>query len=309
MLPNAPTKYRKGPHMYYIKYFKLMLFYYFSFSFQLVKIKMKEFSCMSYLTSLFPFLTWMRMYTLKTLRGDIIAGITCGLLIIPQGIAYANLAGLPAQFGLYTAMTPGIVYCLFGTSKDVSLGPTVTMALFTNRFNDTHHPIGGSALAFLVGAVLFVMAILRLGFITKFIPMHVNSGFVSAAAVVVAVSQLKNLFGLSKAPSTFIGKISHFVTHVKETNQYDLYLGGGCIVFLLLFMWISRSPLKKLQQKEGGIWKFLSNALWFTCIASSGIVCILGTIISYVLSRSDGGQVFTLAGRLPTGLPSIQVFI
>lgn len=249
----------------------------------------------------------MRTYTLKTLRGDIIAGITCGLLIIPQGIAYANLAGLPEQFGLYTAMTPGIVYCIFGTSKDVSVGPTVTMALFTNRFNHTGSTIGGSALAFLVGAILFSMAVLRLGFITKFMPMHVNSGFVSAAAVTVAVSQLKNLFGLHKAPLTFIGKVEHFIENVKNTNLYDLYLGIGCILFLAFFMFISRGPLKKIQQKEGTLWKVISNSLWFTCIARSGIVCILGTIIAYLVSVYAPKQVFTLAGKLPTGLPPFQV--
>ena len=265
-------------------------------------------SCFSFFSKLFPFLTWMRVYTLDTLRGDIIAGITCGLLIIPQGIAYANLAGLPAEYGLYTALTPGIIYCLFGTSKDVSIGPTVTMALFTYRFNSTHHPIGGSALAFMVGVVLLVMSVLRLGFITKFMPMHVNSGFVSAAAVVVAVSQLKNLFGLRKAPSSFLGKLKHFVIHVNETNLWDLMLGGGCVVFLLVFMLISRTLLKKLQAKEGCCWKFVSNALWFTCIARSGVICILGTVISYMVATYGDRQLFTLAGRLPTGLPKVQVF-
>lgn len=268
--------------------------------------KMEGVSCMGFLTRIFPFLTWMRQYKLRTLRGDIIAGITCGLLIIPQGIAYANLAGLPEEYGLYTAMTPGIVYCLFGTSKDVSLGPTVTMALFTNRFNNTFSPIGGSALAFIVGAVLFLMAILRLGFITKFMPMHVNSGFVSAAAIVVSVSQLKNLFGLTKAPQTFVGKIQHFVAHVKELNPYDLYLGLGCIGFLLFFMLISAGPLKRLQQRVGAVNKFFANSLWFTCIARSGIVCILGTIVSYVVETYGSGQVFSLAGKLPAGLPKIQ---
>jgi len=267
--------------------------------------RLKETSCWGYLARWFPFLTWMQTYTLRTLRGDIIAGITCGLLIIPQGIAYANLAGLPAEYGLYTAMTPGIIYCIFGTSKDVSVGPTVTMALFTNRYNATHHPIGGSALAFLVGSVLFAMTVLRLGFITKFMPMHVNSGFVSAAAIVVGVSQLKNLFGLTRAPQSFVGKVGHFFRTVKYFNKYDLCLGSGCIAFLILFMWLSRSPLKKLQQKPGSMWKIISNTLWFSCIARSGIVCILGTLICYGIVEHGPGNVLTLAGKLPTGLPAV----
>jgi len=271
-----------------------------------IAIKTRDTSIYTWLSRIFPFLAWGRFYTMNTFRGDMIAGITCGLLIIPQGIAYANLAGLPAEYGLYTAMTPGIIYCLFGTSKDVSVGPTVTMALFTYRFNATHHPIGGSALAFLVGAVLAVMAILRLGFITKFMPMHVNSGFVSAAAVVVAISQLKNLFGLPKAPASFAGKIGHFFNTVHDFNKYDLALGLGCIVFLFIFMLINKKPLENLQKKEGPVWKFLSNALWFTCIARSGIVCILGTLVSYVCFAYGPGKVFTLAGRLPVGLPPIQ---
>jgi len=258
-----------------------------------------------FLARWFPFLNWMQTYKLHNLRGDIIAGITCGLLIIPQGIAYANLAGLPAEYGLYTAMTPGIIYCLFGTSKDVSVGPTVTMALFTNRFNKYHDPIGGSALAFLVGSVLLAMTVLRLGFITKFMPMHVNSGFVSAAAVVVAVSQLKNLFGLKKAPQSFVGKVAHFFKTVGDFNKYDLALGVGCIVFLAVFMWLSRGPLKKIQQKEGTVWKIIANTLWFSCIARSGVVCILGTIVSYCMVTMGPGKVLTMAGDLPTGLPPV----
>jgi len=258
-----------------------------------------------FLARWFPFLQWMQTYKLHNLRGDIIAGITCGLLIIPQGIAYANLAGLRAEFGLYTAMTPGIIYCLFGTSKDVSVGPTVTMALFTNRFNYTGSPIGGSALAFLVGSVLLLMTVLRLGFITKFMPMHVNSGFVSAAAIVVAVSQLKNLFGLKKAPLSFVGKVQHFFQTVQTFNKYDLALGSACVVFLCIFMWLSRGPLKKLQQKQGTGWKIVANTLWFSCIARSGVVCILGTIVSYCMATYGPGQVLSMAGKLPTGLPPV----
>ena len=273
--------------------------------------KIKGLPCfnLAFFAKFFPFLQWMQVYNLNTLRGDVIAGVTVGLLIIPQGIAYATLAGLPAEYGLYTALTPGIIYCIFGTSKDASIGPTVTMALFTYRFNSTHSPIGASVLAFMVGCVLLAMTLLKLGFITKFMPMHVNSGFVSASAVVVAVSQLKNLFGFASAPGSFIGKIKHFVMHVKSTNQWDLILGGSCIVVLLFLAWLEGAPLKKLEKKEGLCMKIVSNILWFTCIARSGIICIIGTVISYLIYSNGHGELFTLAGALPSGLPKVQVSV
>lgn len=273
-----------------------------------IKAYCKNLDILKLITFIFPIVSWLPKYNLGKFHGDLIAGITVGIMIIPQSIAFGTLAGLPPQYGLYAALTPGITYCLFGGSKDVSMGPTVTMALFTYRFNAHQVPIGASMLAFFVGLVLIAMAILRLGFVTKFIPSHVISGFVSAAAVVIASTQLKSLFGHAESASDFFGKIGIFFKNLKHTNPWDISLGVFCLVFLLFFMVLSKTKLNKpIDGKSSVAKKMCFKLLWFLCIAKSALICIIGTIVAFVFYKCGYNDSFTLAGELPSGIPNIQV--
>ena len=270
-----------------------------------LQTQLNKFDVINFLRHLLPITVWLPKYNLDKLKGDIIAGTTVGIMIIPQSIAFATLAGIPPQYGLYASLLPALVYCILGTSKDVSMGPTVTMALFTYRYNSTYHPVGASLLAFLVGIVLIAMAVLKLGFVTKFMPSHVISGFISAAAVVIATTQLKNLFGHKNAPSYFVGKIIHFFKNIQYTNPWDCTLGLLCLAFLILFMWLSRTRLNNKGVSTATI--YCLSFLRFVAVAKSAIVCVIGTIAAYFFHVYGYTGSFTLAGKLPQGLPTFQV--
>ena len=273
-----------------------------------IQQRLSQFDYVDFLRHLFPITLWLPHYNLQKLRGDVIAGITVGIMIIPQSLAFATLAGIPLQYGLYTALSPGIVYCIFGTSKDVSMGPTVTMALFTYRYNSTFSTVGSSLLAFFVGIILILMAILKLGFVTKFVPSHVISGFISSAAIVIATTQLKNLSGHKNTPSSFVGKIIHFFKNIKYTNTWDITLGLFSLAFLIFFMWVSKKQLSKTTEKKKSTCRtYCLNGVWFVCVAKSALVCIIGTIVAYVFYTYGYTDSFTLAGNLQKGLPSFQV--
>ena len=125
-----------------------------------------------------------------------IAGVTVGLTVIPQGIAYAVVAGLPPQYGLYSAFMGCFTYCFFGSAKDITIGPTAIMALMTNTYAQ-YGPQYAVLLSFLSGLIILLCGLLRLGFLIDFISVPVIAGFTSAAALTIASGQWKSLLGLS----------------------------------------------------------------------------------------------------------------
>jgi len=270
---------------------------------QKLRERVKNFDVKAFFHWLFPITVWIRDYDLSKLRGDVISGTTVGIMIMPQSIAFASLSGLPPEYGLYSALTPGIVYAIFGTSKDVSVGPTLTMSLFTNRINRSLHPTGASILAFLIGVVLVLMGIFRLGSVANFMPRHVLSGFISAAALTIFSTQLSGLFGYAKAPSNFVGRIVHFFTHVYKPNVYDLVMSICCLIYLIFFMWLSKKEVTKESKSKSLAKKVADKSIWFLCVARSALVCILATAVAYTFYINDL-EGLTLAGELPQGLPS-----
>ncbi|EDO48274.1 predicted protein, partial [Nematostella vectensis] len=155
-----------------------------------------------------PITKWLPHYSFNNLQCDMIGGLTVGLMVIPQGLAYATIAGLPTVYGLYSAFMGCFIYCIFGTSKDVSLGPTAIMSLIVNQYchyseedEDTRFAI---ALAFFSGLIQFAMGFFRFGFLVRFISVPVISGFTSAAAITIAAGQLKSILGLQHIRREFI---------------------------------------------------------------------------------------------------------
>jgi len=155
------------------------------------------------LGSLFPFLGWLRDYNRDTLRADLLAGITVALVLIPQSMAYAQLAGLPSYYGLYAAFLPPMVAALFGSSRLLATGPVAVVSLMTAASLE-HLATAGSAsfiayavvLALLVGVFQFMLGVLRLGLVVNFLSHPVVNGFTSAAAIIIATSQLAKVFGV-----------------------------------------------------------------------------------------------------------------
>lgn len=155
------------------------------------------------LTRIFPFLGWFRSYTLPDLQRDALSGLTVALVLVPQSMAYAQLAGLPAYYGLYAAFLPPMVASLFGSSRQLATGPVAVVSLMTATALEPLATAGSTAfvgyavlLALLVGIFQFALGILRLGLIVNFLSHPVVSGFTTAAALIIATSQLSKLFGV-----------------------------------------------------------------------------------------------------------------
>ncbi|PBC26294.1 Sodium-independent sulfate anion transporter [Apis cerana cerana] len=239
-----------------------------------------------------PILAWIPQYSSSKLLQDILAGLTVGLTAIPQGIAYAIVAGLPAQYGLYSSFMGCFVYLVFGSCKDITVGPTAIMALLSQ-----HHVIRlgediAVLLCFLTGCVIFLMGLLHLGFLVEFVSMPVISGFTNAAAIIIGTSQLGTLLGLSGRSDSFIDAIAKVVNHFDKITFWDPLL-GFCSMILLVC-------LKKLPGKKTGT--VSEKFMWVTSLARNAVVVIFGIILNYSLF-SYGIKIFKSTGNITEGLP------
>ncbi|MEM6726219.1 MAG: sulfate permease, partial [Bacteroidota bacterium] len=198
----------------------------------------------------FPFLDWMFPYNKSHLRGDITAGLTVGVMLIPQGMAYAMLAGLPPIYGLYASTIPLIIYALMGTSPQLAVGPVAMVALLVSSGVGAIAEIGTTEfvalailLALMVGLIQFLMGVFRLGFLVNFLSHPVIAGFTSAAAIIIGFSQLKHLLGIHLQK----GKVHQLVIQVAErfgeTNVPTLILGlSGIVLLLAIKRWAKKIP-------------------------------------------------------------------
>ncbi len=186
-----------------------------------------------WLYKVLPMLRWRNRVGRSSLRADLLAGLTGTIILVPQAVAYASIAGLPAEYGLYTAIVPVIIAALFGSSWHLVSGPTAALSIVIFA---TISPLAipGSpqyialvlSLTFMSGVLMLAMGIARLGFLVNFISHSVVVGFTAGAAILIATSQFKNLFGISAAAtSSFVETITRFVTQLPSTNFYVLGVG------------------------------------------------------------------------------------
>ena len=195
-----------------------------------------------------PIVDWLLSYQPKQLRGDLTAGITTAVMLIPQAMAYAMLAGLPPVIGLYASILPLLVYALLGTSRQLAVGPVAMVALLVSSGIGAMVSPGDIGryvtltifLTLLVGIIQFSMGLFRLGFLTNFLSHPVISGFTSAAALIIGFSQLKHIVGIN-LPRTenVLALIIESLRRSSEINLITLSLGIGCILFLLVLRRIS----------------------------------------------------------------------
>ncbi|OGQ96006.1 MAG: hypothetical protein A2284_13790 [Deltaproteobacteria bacterium RIFOXYA12_FULL_61_11] len=202
------------------------------------------------LTRIFPFLAWLRETTPRSLRTDLIAGVTVALVLIPQSMAYAQLAGLPAYFGLYAAFLPPMIAALFGSSRQLSTGPVAVVSLLTAAALEPLATAGGETyiayaitLSLVIGLFQLLLGLLKLGMIVNFLSHPVVNGFTNAAAIIIATSQLSKLFGV-----TVDGAEYHFVTVarvVAAAYDYTHWPSFGLAVLAFGLMY----GLKKLNPR------------------------------------------------------------
>ena len=255
-----------------------------------------------------PIIEWLPKYNLAKLRNDFIAGFAVGLMIIPQSLAHAIIAGLQPQYGLYTSFPAMFIYVFFGTSKDVSIGTTVITALLANRYSVTENtnPNIVAALTFIVGIVMVIVALFRLGFIVRFLSYPVISGFVSASSVIISVSQLRYLFGLSKPKRQIFLKMKHFFENLKNTSPGDVTMGLICLILLIALQRVSQRKVSD----SGDIprWRrILGKVIHVVAVGRNALIALVAIIVSYIFFLCGKGDVFRIVGKLPEGLPKPEV--
>ena len=192
-------------------------------------------------TSLVPSLVWLRQYQPEWLRDDIVAGLTAAAVVVPKAMAYATIAGLPLQVGLYTAIVPMVIYALLGTSRALSVSTTTTIAILTAAELGRVAPGGDAAalltaaatLAMLVGLLLVAAGALGLGFVANFISEPVLTGFKSGIGLVIVVDQVPKLLGLHIDKTGFFRDLWALAQQVPETSMPTLALGGALLAILV----------------------------------------------------------------------------
>ncbi|KAF1838141.1 sulfate permease [Decorospora gaudefroyi] len=231
-----------------------------------------------YLLQKAPVIEWLPKYNPRWILNDTLAGITVGVLLIPQSLAYAKIATIPGQFGLMSSWLPNFMYLIMGTSKDLSTGPTSLMGLLTAEIivdisKEGYTPQAiASAVALSVGLYSMVLGLLKLGFILEFISVPVLNGFISAAAFVIMLGQIPSLFGVKVGSGT--ANIIHDL--FAKIPEYDgPTCGVGLSGILLLY----------LMQKMGQRWGKQYKAVWLLALGRSAVVLIIFTGMSYAVNK------------------------
>ncbi len=251
-----------------------------------------------------PFLDWLVHYDPRNLSGDVIAGLIVAVMLVPQSMAYAMLAGLPPQIGLYASILPLMVYGLLGTSRSLAVGPVAMVSLLVASGIVSLEPATTAdyialsiTLAFMIGVMQLAMGLLRVGFLVNFLSHPVLSGFTSAVAMVIAFSQLKHLLGFN-IPRTehFHELLLHAGQHLNQTNLITLALGGAGVGILLLFKFGLKSRLLALG---------LPNSVAVPLTKTGPLVIVvLGILGVGALGLHESAGV-AIVGSVPEGLPPL----
>ena len=246
---------------------------------------------------------WLRQYQLSALPTDIIAGVVVGVLVIPQSLGYAVLAGLPPVYGLYAAIVPVAVYAWLGSSNVQAVGPAAVTAIMTasalHPYADKgveQYALMAGLLALMLGAILWLAGQLKLGWIMQFISRGVSAGFISGAAVLIFTSQLKYLTGIPIAGNGLIGYLSSMQMYASQLHPLTLLI--GVIAFILMVM--NRYGSKWVWQS----WLSPSYAKWAERLFP---LILLGIAIALSSSLRWTTNGVATIGSVPQGLPTFTL--
>ena len=247
-----------------------------------------------------PVLQWGRAYNREALVSDGVAALIVTIMLIPQSLAYAMLAGLPPEVGLYASVAPLLLYAVFGTSRVLAVGPVAVVSLMTAAAIGQHAPAGtpeywavAITLAFLSGLLLLSMGLLRLGFLANFLSHPVISGFISASGILIAASQLKTLMGVSAEGHNFLDLSLSLMSQLGQVHVLTLAIGAATVAFLF---WV-RSGLKPLLQRLG------MKPRAADVVAKTGPVAAIAvtTLLTWALDWQVQGV--KIVGAVPQGFP------
>lgn len=240
---------------------------------------------MQFAKKFLPVLSWFPHYKRSDLKGDISAGLTVGVMLIPQGMAYAMIAGLPPIYGLYASTVPLIIYALLGTSRQLAVGPVAMVSLLTATGvamlasgNTALYISLAIMLAFLVGIIQFLLGVFKLGFLVNFLSHPVISGFTSAAALIIGLNQLKHLMGVNLPKGKVHEIILAAIQNIPAANLYAVGIGVAGILVIKLVPKVNKN------------------------IPGSLASVIFGIIAVWGLGLTDRGV--KIVGEVPGGLPA-----
>eukprot|EP00471_Norrisiella_sphaerica_P007528 CAMPEP_0184490428 /NCGR_PEP_ID=MMETSP0113_2-20130426/17861_1 /TAXON_ID=91329 /ORGANISM="Norrisiella sphaerica, Strain BC52" /LENGTH=747 /DNA_ID=CAMNT_0026874307 /DNA_START=55 /DNA_END=2298 /DNA_ORIENTATION=- len=267
--------------------------------------------------SLVPAATWIPMITWSTLKADIVGGLTVLVMLIPQSMSYADIAGMPLVAGLYSSFMPALVYSLTGNSRQLAVGPVAMVGILLSAslegllteeecpeyFNGNSEGLTQSELcpeqyhklgiltAFLVGLFTLAGALFQLGFIISFLGHPVISGFTSAAAVLIGLTQVKNLFGFKIGKSEYIYvTIEEIINNISDLNVVTTILGLSFVAMLYASKLAARS---------------IPSLSWLRALGPL-LFCVLGSVIVY-FGELDTNHGVEVVGTIPEGLPPASV--
>ena len=256
------------------------------------------------LSNYFPCLDWLLHYQSQDLVGDLMAGVIVAIMLVPQGMAYALLAGLPAQVGLYASIVPLIFYALLGSSRALAVGPVAMVSLLVASGIGQFAQPGMAeyltlaiTLALLVGVIQVMMGVFRLGFVVNFLSHAVISGFSSAAALVIGFSQLKHLLGIQLPRTESFFELLHAIAkNLSETHLITLAIGLGSMAILFYF----NNHLGLLLNRRG-----IAPGL-IVPITRSGplLVVLFSTLLVWGLGLDQAADI-KIVGNIPAGLPPL----
>ncbi|BCA91960.1 SulP family inorganic anion transporter [Vreelandella aquamarina] len=276
-----------------------------------------------------PIFTWLPHYHKRLLGADLLAGLIVTVMVIPQSLAYALLAGLPAVVGLYASILPQLLYTFLGTSRTLAVGPVAIIALMTGAALSSVAAPGtpeylqaALVLSLLSGTILVAMGALKMGFFSNFLSHPVISGFLTASGILIAVSQLGSLLGVSSSGFTLVERLMTLLPNLPTFNPYTVAIGGGTLLFLVLMRRYGKQSLIKvglpatladLMAKAGPVFAVVVTTLaaWHWQLAYEHGVAVVGTIPSGLpaLSFPWGDASLWRALLIPAMLISLVGFV
>jgi len=259
---------------------------------------------LSQLGRFLPILNWGRQYTRNTLTDDALAAVIVTIMLIPQSLAYALLAGLPPEAGLYASILPIVLYAIFGTSRALAVGPVAVVSLMTAaaigdvaEAGTAGYAVAALTLAGLSGLILLAMGMLRLGFLANFLSHPVIAGFITASGILIAVSQLKHLLGVPASGGTLPEMVWSLLQHLGGISNFTLVIGMASAAFLF---WV-RHGLKPLLVRCG----LGPRAADMGAKAGPVIAVAVSTIIVWRFELDQHGV--AVVGDVPRGLPPLTL--
>ncbi|MFT6914913.1 MAG: SulP family sulfate permease [Motiliproteus sp.] len=247
-----------------------------------------------------PILIWGRGYNRTALSNDLVAALIVTIMLIPQSLAYALLAGLPPEAGLYASIVPIMLYAVFGTSRALAVGPVAVVSLMTAAAlsniveqGTMGYALAALSLAGLSGIILLTMGLFRLGFVANFLSHPVIAGFITASGIIIAASQLKHILGIDAHGHNLLELVISLAQHLSQTHWITAIIGILATGFLF---WV-RKGLKPLLQRFG-----VSDGLTGVLVKTGPVVVVVATTLAvWALGLADNG--IKIVGEVPQSLP------